>query len=978
MSDPSAADATSSAECPTIMPLCSACGQTMGKRQFSQNQLTKGDRARCKSCVNSGTASTVAQSQGFVAPQAGDHTITRSATGGVTLTGDMSHEAISAFCTAAGWMEGDHASGEAKVAAGAVAQPETPRFVFRGLRANECLDGVVQPWQLAPEPPRREGLHPKAWIPSASTPSVSGLVRALEEGSAVSNEFIHSSVSPVAATFYAAAFHGMGNTARVVKIDLGVCSPASVIDVSSVVRCRARGVPPRSVAEAFAVAHEVILLSEAVPPAAIVAVYDVSWVRDLPRGERHTCSLHQYTEKIPKLLLSEIKAWAGPSRVNDLPGWHDLFALPLKHLWRAENSRQLHMYGPPAPAPLLETADFAYFPARFAEAIDDSLDERQRHWLLEHGFERQTQVWDEYEERWVQLHPNARVHINGETPIPPDLLADPSFGALHVDMAVDVQASLLINRLWHDSEGRDSHVSRKCCTEDGDEWAKQFLAGCKILEEEYSEEELLRKIRLACVSAVRSLGFRCDRDSDSSVPGAATSAAATPSEPQSLASGASCPAAPGMVDTGDMATTTLRFPVGARVECKCGTWKAGTVIKHWYTQRSFPEGTWVPYQVECDDGKKVYAPQDVDAVIRALTEPSPVDGCFKPGSRVQLSGLESAAHLNGRTAHVLQLVESASGIRHAVQLELARKGEAPSLKAKPANLQAMPALPRTAAELQKLVDAAEEGGVVSMPAGQFVGASLEIKRAITLQGQGPTATVIAFPIHVGVGASGALLHLSNFGVDGASLTVGSNRTQASSHMTGIGPTPGIKRAHLSKVHVSLGARGGDDALVINRIGQGYARDTVLVEDCEVRGGSDGVMIDTSGVRLLRCRIVGAYSRGIFANESFVIEDSTVQGCGGYGMKIRSGCDRRGRNNIQSGPWDGHMEFGGMGGMGGMFGMGSMCGGYGSDEGYDDEEEVGPCGFTQEEEMELLSQGVKPWDEDAHAVLAALNDDGGYY
>ena len=137
MSDPSAADATSSAECPTIMPLCSACGQTMGKRQFSQNQLTKGDRARCKSCVNSGTASTVAQSQGFVAPQAGDHTITRSATGGVTLTGDMSHEAISAFCTAAGWMEGDHASGEAKVAAGAVAQPETPRFVFRGLRANE-------------------------------------------------------------------------------------------------------------------------------------------------------------------------------------------------------------------------------------------------------------------------------------------------------------------------------------------------------------------------------------------------------------------------------------------------------------------------------------------------------------------------------------------------------------------------------------------------------------------------------------------------------------------------------------------------------------------------------------------------------------------------------------------------------------------------------------------------------------------------
>ena len=119
------------------------------------------------------------------------------------------------------------------------------------------------------------------------------------------------------------------------------------------------------------------------------------------------------------------------------------------------------------------------------------------------------------------------------------------------------------------------------------------------------------------------------------------------------------------------------------------------------------------------------------------------------------------------------------------------------------------------------------------------------------------------------------------------------------------------------------------------------------------------MINASGVRLLRCRIIGAYSRGIFANPDFVIEDSTVQGCGGYGMKIRGGCERRGRNNIQPGPWDGHMEFG-------------WDDGDDEHENYDDEDDVGPYGFTQEEEMELLSQGVKPWDDDAHAVLAALN------
>ena len=40
------------------------------------------------------------------------------------------------------------------------------------------------------------------------------------------------------------------------------------------------------------------------------------------------------------------------------------------------------------------------------------------------------------------------------------------------------------------------------------------------------------------------------------------------------------------------------------------------------------------------------------------------------------------------------------------------------------------------------------------------------------------------------------------------------------------------------------------------------------------------------------------------------------------------------------------------------------------------DEMGSYGFTQDEEMELLSQGVKPWDEDARDVLAALNGDGG--
>lgn len=69
----------------------------------------------------------------------------------------------------------------------------------------------------------------------------------------------------------------------------------------------------------------------------------------------------------------------------------------------------------------------------------------------------------------------------------------------------------------------------------------------------------------------------------------------------------------------DKDTVKLRFEVGARVECNCGTWKPGTVIKHFYTQASFPEGMCVPYQVQLDDGKRIFAPADEDRVVRAAS-----------------------------------------------------------------------------------------------------------------------------------------------------------------------------------------------------------------------------------------------------------------------------------------------------------------------------------------------------------------------
>lgn len=59
--------------------------------------------------------------------------------------------------------------------------------------------------------------------------------------------------------------------------------------------------------------------------------------------------------------------------------------------------------------------------------------------------------------------------------------------------------------------------------------------------------------------------------------------------------------------------------MGDRVECNCGRWTAGTVIKLFYTQSSFPPNQCAPYQIRLDDGRLIFAPADEDRVIRKAT-----------------------------------------------------------------------------------------------------------------------------------------------------------------------------------------------------------------------------------------------------------------------------------------------------------------------------------------------------------------------
>ncbi|GFH57899.1 hypothetical protein CTEN210_14375 [Chaetoceros tenuissimus] len=66
----------------------------------------------------------------------------------------------------------------------------------------------------------------------------------------------------------------------------------------------------------------------------------------------------------------------------------------------------------------------------------------------------------------------------------------------------------------------------------------------------------------------------------------------------------------------------LRFDVGDKVECRVGAdevtgWAKGEVIQLWYREQGWQDGSFAPYKIRLDDGRDIFAPADVDQVIRA-------------------------------------------------------------------------------------------------------------------------------------------------------------------------------------------------------------------------------------------------------------------------------------------------------------------------------------------------------------------------
>jgi len=81
----------------------------------------------------------------------------------------------------------------------------------------------------------------------------------------------------------------------------------------------------------------------------------------------------------------------------------------------------------------------------------------------------------------------------------------------------------------------------------------------------------------------------------------------------------------------------LRFVPGQRVECRVGPdpvtgWATGSIVQLWYRQADWPEGSWAPYQIQLDDGRLIFAPQDVEQVIRSAQQAPPGPGAAGPGS----------------------------------------------------------------------------------------------------------------------------------------------------------------------------------------------------------------------------------------------------------------------------------------------------------------------------------------------------------
>jgi hypothetical protein len=68
----------------------------------------------------------------------------------------------------------------------------------------------------------------------------------------------------------------------------------------------------------------------------------------------------------------------------------------------------------------------------------------------------------------------------------------------------------------------------------------------------------------------------------------------------------------------------LRFDVGMSVLCRVGSsdWSPGIITQVWYREPNWPEGAFAPYKIKLDDGRDIFAPADMDQIIKLNPNPA--------------------------------------------------------------------------------------------------------------------------------------------------------------------------------------------------------------------------------------------------------------------------------------------------------------------------------------------------------------------
>jgi hypothetical protein len=68
----------------------------------------------------------------------------------------------------------------------------------------------------------------------------------------------------------------------------------------------------------------------------------------------------------------------------------------------------------------------------------------------------------------------------------------------------------------------------------------------------------------------------------------------------------------------ELPPVALRFREGHKVLCRVGPtdWVPGTVVELWYRENNWQVGMYAPYKVQLEDGRDIFAPQDMDQIVR--------------------------------------------------------------------------------------------------------------------------------------------------------------------------------------------------------------------------------------------------------------------------------------------------------------------------------------------------------------------------